>query len=1000
MTIPCWIRLFALTISASFFVFQGTAQDDETAKARFFKEAVHPVLEARCFKCHGGERKLKGGFRVTSRKGLLRGGDLGAGYDSEIPVKSLILTMLSYDDDKHQMPPKAKLPKEEITILKKWIEAGAVYDPALEIKGAAGEGLQKGFTISEEDRNWWAYRPLSHEAPPKVSDPAWAKNPIDAFIFTELKKEGLNPNQPASSGMLIRRLTYDLIGLPPTPKDVSDFEIASAKNADAAYEALIDDLLARPQYGEKWARHWLDIVRYAESNGFERDNSKPEIWRYRDYVIKAFNEDKPYDRFVMEQLAGDEIATPTQDSLTATGYHRLMQWDDEPADRKQHIYDVLADNVLVTSEAFLGTTMGCSRCHDHKADPISQKDYYSFMSFFHGVTPYKTEGTIRPWADAREMASFESKREKRISKQRSVVEIAEQEMTAYLKQNGKLRSRGSAKVVAKTFVENARKSPATWSMVTTPPAAGWKEVASKALKNWTKAKGGFGTSGTPNAKVTTEWKTSDIWLRTDFGAKEIPERLVLDLYHDESVEVYLNGVEIYRAKGHVTNYEEIELGKEALAAFQTGKNVLAAHCNQTKGGQFIDIALRTAPDKPGSLSEALSSGGKKLEKELGRKLGRDIVKEWRSAKAAILSIAKEHPGTPLNVVTESGPKAQPLHVHLRGSAHAPGDEVVPGFPSVFGKSNEATPAAFVPVALSTGSQSSGRRLALAKWIASSENPLTGRVIMNRLWQHHFGRGIVRSTNDFGKLGEDPTHPELLDFLAAELVKRDWSLKQMHRLILKSRTYRMSSAPNEVNFAKDPSNDFFWRFNMRRLTAEELRDSMLMLSGKLNLKDSGGAWVYPSLPKEVLATASHPGRGWPISKNEKDHYRRSVYIHVKRSLRFQMLADFDQADTDSPCAVRFSTTVPTQSLAMLNSKFVNDQASLFAGRLRAGSKSSVATQVKRGLELAFQRQPKEDEIAHCVELIETLKTEKGLSEEAALERFALIALNLNEFVYVD
>jgi hypothetical protein len=351
------------------------------------------------------------------------------------------------------------------------------------------------------------------------------------------------------------------------------------------------------------------------------------------------------------------------------------------------------------------------------------------------------------------------------------------------------------------------------------------------------------------------------------------------------------------------------------------------------------------------------------------------------------------------VVKESGPNPLPLQVHLRGSAHAPGDEVVPAFPAVLSGTDEPMPASYEPVSHTVGPDSSGRRLALAKWIASPENPLTARVIMNRLWQHHFGRGIVPSSNDFGSLGEDPTHPELLDFLASELVAKGWSLKEMHRLILASRTFRMSSAPNETNLLKDPTNKLFWRFNMRRLTAEEMRDSILALSGKLNL-ESGGHWVYPPLPPEVLATASRPGKGWPISQNTDDHFRRSVYIHVKRSLRYQMLADFDQADTDSPCAVRFATTVPTQALTMLNSKFVNDQASVFAERLRAGSGNTLEERVRTGLRLVTQREPLDDEVAHCVSLVGRLQSEQGLSEEQAMERFALVALNLNEFVYLD
>jgi hypothetical protein len=463
--------------------------------------------------------------------------------------------------------------------------------------------------------------------------------------------------------------------------------------------------------------------------------------------------------------------------------------------------------------------------------------------------------------------------------------------------------------------------------------------------------------------------------------------------------VYLNGVEIFKASGHISDYQLVELGQSALDAFQTGNNVLAIHCKQTKGGQFIDAALRTGPQMPGTLPVALNRGGKRLEGELSKYFGREIVKEWREEKNKLNSIQREMPGTPLNVVKESGSQPLPLQVHLRGSAHAPGDEVEPAFPSVLGGGDSPVLATYEPVKHEVGPATSGRRLALAKWIASPENPLTSRVIMNRLWQHHFGRGIVPSTNDFGQLGENPTHPELLDFLAATLVENGWSLKEMHRLIISSRAYRRSSTPDSQNLLEDPQNNLFWRYDMRRLTAEEIRDSLLALSGNLNL-EQGGPWVYPELPPEVLATASRPGKGWPISQDLKDQNRRSIYIHVKRSLRFQMLADFDQADTDTPCAVRFATTVPTQALAMLNSKLVNDQAVVFAEMLRAGSEDDLRSRIHRGLALVTQRKPEEAEVEHCVELVERLQSERGLTEEQAMERFALVAMNLNEFMYLD
>ncbi|MCB1086422.1 MAG: DUF1553 domain-containing protein, partial [Verrucomicrobiae bacterium] len=390
-------------------------------------------------------------------------------------------------------------------------------------------------------------------------------------------------------------------------------------------------------------------------------------------------------------------------------------------------------------------------------------------------------------------------------------------------------------------------------------------------------------------------------------------------------------------------------------------------------------------------------GSTARNRELQDHFGRDVIKEWKDLQQQIDAARKEQPGDLINSVTESGPTPPPLAVHLRGSAHALGDPVVPAFPAVLSGANEPVPATFTPVE-HEGRVSSGRRIALAQWIANPDNPLTARVIMNRLWQHHFGRGICPSTNDLGGLGETPTHPELLEWLASELIREGWSLKAMHRLILNSRAYRMSSAPNEANFAKDPENKAFWRYNMRRLTAEEMRDSILAISGNLN-RETFGPWVFPPLPQEVLATASRPGQAWPVSKDTREHFRRSIYIHVKRSLRHPMMADFDQADTDSPCAVRFSTTVPTQALAMLNSEFINRQAGVLADRLSQFSRDPQE-QVKEGLTLALQRDPSADEIRQCLNFMQGIQSQSRLDDRVALERFALMTLNLNEFVFLD
>ncbi|MEM7012296.1 MAG: DUF1553 domain-containing protein, partial [Verrucomicrobiota bacterium] len=454
----------------------------------------------------------------------------------------------------------------------------------------------------------------------------------------------------------------------------------------------------------------------------------------------------------------------------------------------------------------------------------------------------------------------------------------------------------------------------------------------------------------------------------------------------------LNGVEIFKASGYVGNYETHILGETALKALQTGRNVIAVHCKQTSGGQYVDLALRTAPEKAANLQEAINRGGKKVRDELQAKFGRDVVQERIDKRRKLDQTRRETYGTQINAVKEHPTIAQ-LHVHVRGSAHAPGDPVDPAFPSVMNASFEPVPASYTKK-----NNSSGRRMALAQWIASPENPMTSRVMANRLWQHHFGRGIVPSSSDFGKLGEDPTHLQLLDWLASEFVKQGWSLKKMHKLIMMSEAYQRSSSHNSGAAEADPINRKFWRYDMRRLTAEEVRDSLLAVSGKLNPK-MGGEWICIPLPQEVLSTQSRPGANWAI-KNNDEQYRRSIYVHVKRSLRVPILVDFDQAETDNHCAVRFATTVPTQALGMLNSKFVNDQAELFADRCRAEGGDTVESQVRYGLGLALQREPAAAEVDEALQLIERLKVEAELDDDRALDRFALFALNLNAFMYLD
>jgi hypothetical protein len=584
---------------------------------------------------------------------------------------------------------------------------------------------------------------------PEVSDREWPESPIDRFVLRDLEAAGLRPAPAAAKPHLLRRVHYDLTGLPPSIEDLRAF---LADESPGAFARVVDRLLASPRHGEKWGRHWLDLVAYAESNGYERDSEKLMAWRYRDYAIDALNDDKPYDRFVSEQLAGDELDEVTAEGIIATGYYRLGLWDDEPADPTLARYDYLDGIARTTGEVMLGLTIGCARCHDHKIDPLPARDYYRFLAFFHRVSPHGKDGA-------------------------NLVPVA------------------------------------------------------------TEAEERFGCEG------------------------------------------------------------------KAMAVAERGK--------------------------------------------------------------------------------------EPTRILLRGNPGLQGDEVLPGFPEALAPPEPR---------ITARAGSSGRRRALAAWITSRENPLTARVIVNRLWQHHFGRGIVRSASDFGRGGDRPTHPELLDWLASDLVESGWRLKALHRRLLLSRTYQMSSRAEPEGLARDPENDLFWRFGMRRLTAEEIRDSMLLAAGRLNL-EMGGPSMYPELPHEVLATSSTGAEKWGKSRLEET-WKRSVYAFVRRSLQDPMLTVFDLADTDAPCAVRFSTTVPTQALTLLNSGFVNEQAAALAARLRAEAGDDSRARVRRAFEIALSRDPSAREVEDGLRALEDLVDEGGASPEGALERFALLVLNLSELLFVD
>ena len=790
-----------------------------------FEKEVAPILAANCLECHSGD-KAKGKLAMTGRAALLKGGRKGPAISLDKPEESLLLLAVSHEDAL-KMPPKTKLPQKDIDVLTRWVKAGAPWPD-----GVVVVAKEKERVITDEERNYWAYRPVKRPDVPAVKNKEWVRNPVDTFILAKLEAKGLAPAAPADRLALIRRATYDLTGLPPTPDEIDAF--VKDKSSDA-YEKLLDRLLTSPRYGEKWGRHWLDLVRYAETNGYERDSAKPFAWRYRDYVIKSFNDDKPFDQFIKEQLAGDELPGSSSDAIIATGYYRLGLWDDEPADPEQARYDELDDMVTTTGQVFLGMTMNCARCHDHKIDPIPQKDYYRMVAFFRDVPRYSNANKPGPGSSVADLSA----------------RLAEE-----------LKQRDARRVELEGLT---------------------RKIEDAAIKQMS-----------PEDQRDTEGP--------------LRER-VLSL----------------RLKDHLT--------PEQAAEYTKLKDELTA------------LKRKAEPDR-----------------------------------AVALSIPNCIVRPPVTTVM------------LRGNPHVPGAQVEPAFPSVLN-----VPVPQIP-APDKGAKTSGRRSVLANWISSKDNPLTARVLVNRLWQHHFGRGIVATTNDFGKFGTGPTHPELLDWLAADFVEGGWKIKRMHKLLMLSSVYQMSSKADDAAMKADPANSLFWRFNMRRLTAEEVRDSMLAVSGKLNLKASGPS-VYPPIPKEVLAGQSVPGQGWPVSPPE-EAARRSVYVHVKRSLLVPILSHHDQADTDSSCAVRYTTTVATQALGMLNGQFSNEQAAALVERLRKEAPNDLDAQVRRAIRLTTGRTAGAEEVKKDVAFVKAIQEKSKLTDADALRCYCLLALNANEFVYLD
>lgn len=882
---------------------------------------------------------------------------------------------------------------------------------------------------AQQEHGWWAWRPLQRPPVPAVRDADWVHNPIDAFVLAGLEARGFAPAPPADRHTLLRRVTYDLTGLPPTPAEIAAFV---ADDAPDAYERVVERLLASPQHGVKWAQHWLDVVRYAETDGYERDRKKPFVWRYRDWVVDALNADLPYGEFVMRQLAGDERPDATVADHVATGFYRLGIWDDEPTDGEQQRYDDLDGIADTAARAFLAISMGCARCHDHKKDPLTQREYHQFLAYFENVRPYDLRARPVPVDGAEErfaaeIAAYGRQRDDAIA---AVKQAAAAAWNGLPDAERALRERAADQGVVAHY--SGDRASATQLLDDRGTHHG--AIEGQVVQVTGRREQALRCDGDDHAvlpRLVQDSFTVCFFVRSEhrgagrqgdtrwFTGTGLVDGEVPGIVADWGIAWHSDGrivagtgdPETFVASGpghHDGRWHHVAFTRERA----TGR--IALYVDGVLAGEAAG-STRALDAPPRLVVGRMQPGGRGFRGDLD-----ELVFHDRALSAAeVMAQALDVPGGMANAdavaavpafqvlqrlrrpdvetievlaVAESGRQPPESFVRLRGNVHSKGVRVEPGVPEMLA----AMGAPAVPAA-EPHPRSTGRRSALARWITDPANALAWRVVANRLWQHHFGRGLSRSTNDFGRLGEPPTHPALLDWLACELLARSQSWKAMHRLIVTSATYRMASTAAPAALARDPANDSFWRFDRRRLLAEEVRDSILATSGELKL-ELGGPSVYPPLPAEVLATASRPDEAWGEATPEQAA-RRSLYVHVKRSLPEPLLAAFDRADTDASCPVRFATVQPTQALTLLNGDFAQQQAARLAARLSREA-GDLRGRLQRGLELVTQRPARGDDLARLLQLAGELQRDHGRSEPEALQRCCLVLLNANEFLYLD
>jgi hypothetical protein len=880
--------LFGVTIAA---VLGLTATAGAQTEPVNFTDHIRPIMERACWNCHGEAAQLSD-LNLSTREGALEGGTKGPAIVPGRAEDSRLFRMVAGLDQPFMPMSGDPLSDAELAAVRTWIDEGAHWDAGEVTAAADALAALENDELPPGARDYWAFKHPQQAPVPASPD---FDHPVDRFLEASRKDAGLTAAPRADRLTLLRRAYLDLIGLPPTPEQVEEF---LADTERGAWERLVDKLLDSPHYGERWGRHWLDVARYADTDGFEQDYVRLNMWRYRDYVIDAFNDDKPYNQFLREQIAGDELDYVTDETRIATGFLRSgPRVNFREKDNPERRHDYLDDMLATVGRGVLGMTVHCARCHDHKFDPILQKDYYSMQASLFGYVEIDYPLLDRDEADVYFAAMRDI--DERQQPLRDEVDAIE---TPY-------REELRAEMIRERFPENVQ-------------AAAFKPEAER-------------TAG--EQLLATQVLTINPPRRDVLAALSPEDKVRVD-----------------------------ELSAE-IAALEDERPPTPAMAHIVTDGDY-----RFAPDGPG-------------DQVIG-------CPECRTPP--------EVDGTYL--WEEGGPdyEAPPNYFLIRGDPFSPGSPMSPGFLTAATYGDPPT-----EIARPDG-RTSGRRLALAEWIASRDNPLTARVIVNRIWHHHFGRGIVRTLDNLGRMGDEPTHPALLDWLAVEFMDRGWSVKEMHRLLMTSEAYRMASSfADEASADADPENNLLWRYRGQRLEAEILRDSIMTVSGGIDLT-VGGPAIFPHIPSDILFQSDgkgfwcgspEPGRRitapstgiWCEEPDRPEVWRRSVYVFRRRSLGFPFFDTFDLPDQNQTAAARNVSTVSTQALTLMNNPFVLNQAELFAERLEREAPGDLDAQIERAYLIALTRKPTQREI----------EVARGLATEQSLVDFTHVMMNLNEFLYL-